>query len=99
MTYMQFRNRFGFRTCTLSVGDDLEVILFGQLLPNCRFIKVTRKGFNILNLDTSCCVLKRHLYMKGMAGKEFRKGTIWGKFEAPGYVYIKVKKKEVENAS
>jgi hypothetical protein len=99
MTYIEFRKRFGFRTHTLAVGDDLEVIVFGRHLPNCRFIKVTRKGFNILDLDTSRCVLKRHLYMKGMGGKEFRKGHICGKFEVPGYVYVKVKEKQVDKVS
>ena len=39
----------------------------------CKFIKVTRKGFNFLNIETSKCILRSHLYAKDMAGKEFPK--------------------------
>ncbi len=28
----------------------------------CKFIQVTKCGFNFLNLDTNKCVLKHHLY-------------------------------------
>lgn len=28
-----------------------------------KFIKVTPKGFNLLNLDTNKCIIKRHLYL------------------------------------
>lgn len=29
---------------------------------NCKFIKVTRKGYNFVNISTHKCVLKHHLY-------------------------------------
>lgn len=29
-----------------------------------KFIKVTEKGFNFLDIETSKCILKRHLYSK-----------------------------------
>lgn len=35
-----------------------------------RFIKVTRKGFNFLDEESSRCILPHHLYAKGYAGKD-----------------------------
>lgn len=29
----------------------------------CRLIQPTKKGFNLLNLDTNKCILPRHLYI------------------------------------
>ena len=77
----------------LSLGDQLVISMFGKALPNCVFIKVTRKGFNILNLDTNRTILKHHLYGKGMAGKEYPvRGNITHKFWVPSYMEIYVKK-------
>jgi len=36
----------------------------------CIFIRATNKGFNFLNKETSETVIKRHVYAKGMGGKE-----------------------------
>lgn len=41
-----------------------------QLPKLCRFVKVTRKGFNLLDIQTSKCILTKHLYAKGMKGRE-----------------------------
>ena len=38
-----------------------------------RFIRVTRKGFNFLDEEKSCCVLNHHLYAKGYGGKNLPK--------------------------
>jgi len=46
---------------------------FSRITHICKFIKVTRKGFNFLDVNTNQCVLKHHLYARGMAGKEFPK--------------------------
>lgn len=35
----------------------------------CKFIKVTRKGFNLLNVETDECLMRQHLYAKGYGGK------------------------------
>jgi len=35
-----------------------------------RFIKVTPKGFNLLNLRTNKCILKSHLYDRQFVGKD-----------------------------
>lgn len=35
-----------------------------------RFIKVTRKGFNFLDEETSKCFFNRHIYAKGYANKD-----------------------------
>ena len=37
----------------------------------CKFIKVTRKGFNFLDVETNQCILKTHIYGVDMAGKEY----------------------------
>jgi len=84
----------------LSLGDDLYVVLGRQHIPNCRFIKVTRKGFNILNLDTNRVILKRHVYMKGMGNKEYRgSGPITGEFLISDYVGLKIKTRIEGNLS
>jgi len=36
----------------------------------CRFVKVTPKGFNLLNLETSKCILRSHLYCQKWVGKD-----------------------------
>ena len=38
-----------------------------------RFIRVTRKGFNFLDEEKSCCVLNHHIYAKGYSGKDLPK--------------------------
>jgi hypothetical protein len=92
---IKFKSGFkGYRK-KLSLGDDIVVSIWGKILPNCRFIKVTPKGFNILNLDTDRTIFKNHLYMKGMGGKEFpESGLIRGRVLIPATVGIHVKKKE-----
>ena len=54
----------------LTLGDEVEVYWYLPKL-NCRFVKVTKKGFNILDLDTNRMIFRQHLYGKGMAGKEY----------------------------
>jgi len=39
----------------------------------CRFIQVTRKGFNFLDLETSKCMTYHHFYPKNFGGKELPK--------------------------
>lgn len=84
---------------TLSIGDDLVVHYGNKCMPNCRFIKTTRKGFNILNLDTDRCVLKRPVYAKGMGHKDFpASGPIKGTFYISKFFTIYVKEKNHEKA-
>jgi hypothetical protein len=85
-----FRQKF--KEVTLSLGDDLCIVLWGKHYHNCRFIKVTRKGFNILNLDNNRCILPRPVYMKGMGYKEFHTtNPIRGKFTVARHIDIVVK--------
>lgn len=35
-----------------------------------KFIQVTRKGFNLLNVQTNKCILKHHLYSPTWSGQE-----------------------------
>jgi hypothetical protein len=96
LSYLQIRYGLMVRKVTLTTGEDLEVHIEGsQCKPNCRFIKVTRKGFNILNLDTNRCILKKAVYAKGAANKEFPStGDITGDFWIPAWVTIQKKYKE-----
>lgn len=94
-----FRNGVSVHCVTLSIGDDLTVYIYNKCIPNCRFIKVTRKGFNIVDLDTNRCLLKKHVYASGMANKEYpSKGPIRGNFMVPTFMSIIVRAKPVENA-
>jgi hypothetical protein len=75
----------------LSIGDEFS----HRFHPNCRFIKVTKKGFNVVDLDTHRCLLPRNIFMLKMAGKSFpRKGDISGMFLVPAHYFEKLTKKE-----
>ena len=77
MTFNTFYRYFGrheFYHVRICLGDKLVVSSnapWTHVYPNCKLIKVTRKGFNILNLDTNRVLLQRHLYALGMGGKEY----------------------------
>ena len=45
----------------LELGKDYNVWFYFNKKMNCRFIKVTAKGYNFLNLETNKCILKHHL--------------------------------------
>ena len=89
----------------LSLGDHVRV--FNRypnggyvIYPNCVFIKVTRKGFNLLNLDTDRTILRRHIYSSKMVGKEYpSRGTITNEFRIPCWMHLAVKKQHKERAS
>lgn len=68
------KTRFRPIYCTLTLGESYWI----RTNPNrklclVKFIKVTGKGFNFLDESTSRCILKNHLYVKGMAGKTIPK--------------------------
>ena len=55
-----FVNGRDFTEVQLTTGDELEVAAWhwnGKVRPRCRFVKVTQKGFNIINLDTNRAIL------------------------------------------
>ena len=41
-----------------------------------RFIKVTRKGYNLLDIKTNKCILSHHLYSKEFAHKDIPEDAI-----------------------
>jgi hypothetical protein len=53
-----------------------------------RFIQPTAKRYNFLNLETSKCILKRHLYPNAHYS---RKGDNW--FMVPKYLNIRIDEK------
>lgn len=77
---------FYIRNCILGETYDVSYNGYGSFhYKNCKFIRVTPKGFNFLNPETNCCILKHHLYSKDFARKEmpsieflqYRKIRLW----------------------
>ena len=54
------------RNYTFTLGEEYKVGWRGNI---CKFIKVTPKGFNLLDLKTHKCILKKHLYSRAYVGK------------------------------
>jgi hypothetical protein len=97
---MTCSNGFVGQYMTLTLGDDFAIAGWRRIRPNCRFVKVTPKGFNFIDLDTNRTILKSHLYMKGMSGKTFpSQGGIQGKFLVPAWLRLQRKPQQKENAS
>ena len=69
----------------LTLGEDWMVRMFGKWRL-CRVVKVTRKGFNLLDIATSKCILRRHLYAKGYGGKPIPPNKKTFKFNIPEWV-------------
>lgn len=46
----------------LELGEDYILHIWDKPAGICRFIQPTEKGFNFLNLETSKCVMKHHIY-------------------------------------
>lgn len=91
-----------FKRVELTTGDRLEVMKWGtQCKPNCRFVKVTRKGFNIIDLDSNRAILKQHIYGLNMKDKEYpSSGTITINCFVPSWLIFRVTKsgkKEFDN--
>jgi hypothetical protein len=55
----------------------------------CKFIKVTRKGFNLLNVATNKCICKSHLYAPKYSGKDIPKREIAFKVNVSEYMIVK----------
>ena len=55
----------------------------------CRFIKVTRKGFNFLDVVEAECILKQHIYDKRFYGVPLPKNHTVVKTWLPGWLYVK----------
>jgi len=80
----------------MTLGQDYVLTLSHGRVVVCRFIKVTDKGFNLLNLSASKVVCRRHFYTREFAGKDKsiprdRKTFVVG---LPGWVKVKRLEKE-----
>ena len=74
----------------MKLGSDYMVRLDGKWYL-CRFVKVTRKGFNLLDLKTNKCIIKpRHLYAPKWTGKkkEIPKDKVWFTMNVPEWVMV-----------
>lgn len=50
------------RLVKLTLGEEYTIFMWGKPVGLCRFIQPTEKGFNFLNLETSKCIMKHHIY-------------------------------------
>jgi|LakMenEpi03Aug12_release.lakeMendotaPanAssembly.Ray.scaffolds.fasta_scaffold2079019_2 hypothetical protein len=50
------------KTVKLILGDNYQVGWSVNKMSTCKFIKVTSKGYNFLDIETNKCILKHHLY-------------------------------------
>ena len=64
----------------------------------CRFIKVTPKGFNLLDLKTNKCIKKGHLYDRKWSGKVIPKDKVWFKVNVPEWIMIGANVSKEEDA-
>jgi len=71
----------------LKLGSDYMVRMSGKWYL-CRFIKVTPKGFNLLDLKTNKCIKKGHLYTKKWKGKVIPKDEVWFDVNVPEWIMI-----------
>jgi hypothetical protein len=71
----------------MRLGSDYMVRMSGNW-HLCRFIKVTPKGFNLLDLKTNKCIKKDHLYTKKWRGKVIPKDVVWFKVNVPEWIMI-----------
>ena len=80
----------------LTVGQVWMVRHFGRWRA-CQVIQVTRKGFNLLDLATSRCILHRHLYAQGFSGKPLPPERKTYKFNIPEWIVFgdKVNKESI----
>ena len=52
-----------------NLGDELIVYWHWRKNIHVKFIKVTKCGYNLLDIDTNKCILKQHLYPAKLDGK------------------------------
>lgn len=73
---------------TFTLGEDYIITLdwFNPIPILCRFIKTTRKGFNLLDLGTSKCILKTHMYSREWSGKDIPRKETTFKVKIPNYI-------------
>jgi len=60
-----------------------------------KFIKVTRKGFNLLDIATNKCVLKQHIYSRDLCNKDIPENmTVFKNVLLPDSIYLNELKQE-----
>lgn len=89
--YTRFRNGARFKSCTLTTGDKVTVRhINGRTIKNCLFVKVTERGFNLIDLDTNRAILKRHVYSSKKRGEYPARGDITVTFFISYYYDIRI---------
>lgn len=59
----RFRNKTHYRTAfRTSLGSEFLFSWSGSAYKRVRLIKVTPKGYNLLDLESNNCILKTHMY-------------------------------------
>jgi len=59
---------------TFKLGSIYETDTYPRRIV--KFIKVTRKGYNLLDIETNKCILKHHLYSKEFFHKEIPEDVV-----------------------
>jgi hypothetical protein len=82
----------------MRLGSDYMVRVQGQW-HICRFIKTTRKGFNLLSLNTNKCIkIPGHFYSKKWRGKDIPEDQVWFTVTVPEWIMIGAHVKKEEDA-
>jgi len=79
----------------MTLGQDYSMRRMSGRVLVCRFIKVTPKGFNLLDLSTSRCVCRRHFYTREFSGdKEIPRDRTTFVVGLPGWIMVQKVEKE-----
>jgi len=97
-TYRRFRNGYGCNLLTFRLGQDYTIPKmrwcdgkWRRTKLVVRFIKTTRKGFNLLDLATNKCILSQtRLYDRKWSGKDIPKDVQTFTVQLPAYISIPV---------
>lgn len=84
------------RSYTFTLGEIYIVSAYRD--SRCQFIKVTPKGFNLLILEQSKCLLKTHLYDRTYTGMDIPRKETTFKVMIPNWIW-KITKEAVESKS
>ena len=97
MSNVIYFNNFPARYETFTLGE-LYVVKWSSFSKAkeylCKFIKVTPKGFNLLNMSTNKCIMRRHLYDRKYSGKVIPHSDVKFKVKVSNYMIVNQLPKE-----
>jgi hypothetical protein len=72
MGFYNRKNNLYFRDVILNLGE-YYYIHYKKDKIKVKLIQVTEFGYNLLNEETNCCILKRHMYVPKKYRENFKK--------------------------